>query len=136
MTKRLIQFKKTKEPQAKKRESVVSKHTSELRVVPSADQQGEKPQSASHMMKVKTVICNCKGINLAFKNADMNTLPFELESELDMSYAVVHPEICGPGGSNLLHEILGEAAGDSDVYVVCCGCASELQSRLDRKSVV
>jgi hypothetical protein len=135
VTRRLIQFVKPKEARAKKRETAAPKPKTELRVIAKADPPREKPQSGLHMMKIKTIICNCKGINLAFKNADMNTLPFELESELDLNYAVVHPEICGPGGSNLLHEILGGPAVDSDTYVVCCGCASEMQSKLLTKVI-
>lgn len=35
-------------------------------------------------MKIKVVLCNCKGLCPSFKDVDMNKLPFECESELDI----------------------------------------------------
>jgi len=47
------------------------------------------------VMKIKLLLCNCKGLCPSFQNTDMNTLPFEVESELDIQYAVLHPQLCG-----------------------------------------
>ena len=55
-------------------------------------------------MKIKVLLCNCKGLCPSFKNADMNTLPFQVESELDVQYTVVHPQFCGQGGNAVLSE--------------------------------
>ena len=33
-------------------------------------------------MRIKALVCNCKGLSPSFKNSDMNTLPFEIESYL------------------------------------------------------
>ena len=53
-------------------------------------------------MKVKILLCNCKGLCNSFKDADMNTLPFQVESELEVQYAVLHPQFCGQGGNAVL----------------------------------
>lgn len=84
-------------------------------------------------MKVKTLICNCKGLNELFRNADMNTLPFDIESELDVDYAIVHPQLCGQGGSEVLEDVLRSASNEPDTYVVLAGCAQEAQRKLFKK---
>jgi hypothetical protein len=43
------------------------------------------------VMKVKVLLCNCKGLCPSFGGVDMNTLPFELESDMDIEYSVLHP---------------------------------------------
>ncbi len=84
-------------------------------------------------MKIKTLLCNCKGLCPSFKNTDMNTLPFELESDLDISYAIVHPELCGQDGNEILEDVLRAAEQDEDTYVVVGGCAPEAQKKLFKK---
>ena len=84
-------------------------------------------------MKVKMLLCNCKGLCPSFKDADMNTLPFELESELDIEYAVLHAQLCGQGGNAVLKDVLREAAADPDTYVVVGACAPEAQFKLFKK---
>lgn len=81
-------------------------------------------------MKVKTLLCNCKGLSDSFRNMDMNTLPFEIESQLDVDYAIVHPQLCGQGGSEILEEVLRSAADDPETYIVLAGCAPEAQLKL------
>jgi heterodisulfide reductase subunit A-like polyferredoxin len=63
----------------------------------------------------------------------MNTLPFQLESELDVQYAVVHPQLCGQGGNEAFSEIMRESAADPDAYIVGGACAPEAQFKLFRK---
>lgn len=84
-------------------------------------------------MKVKVLICNCKGLCPSFKEADMNTLPFEVESELDIQYSVLHPQLCGQGGNAVLEDLLRESASDPETYVVSGACAPEAQFKLFRK---
>ena len=84
-------------------------------------------------MKVKVLICNCKGLCPSFKNADMNTLPFELESEMDIEYGVLHPQLCGQGGNAVLKDLLRETAPDPETYVVSGACAPEAQYKLFKK---
>ena len=85
-------------------------------------------------MKVKTLICNCKGLTESFRNSDMNTLPFDIESDLDVDYAIVHPQLCGEGGSEILEDVLRSAANEPDTYIVVAGCAPEAQMKLFKKT--
>lgn len=82
-------------------------------------------------MKIKVLLCNCKGLCPSFKNADMNTMPFQVESELDVQYTVLHPQLCGQGGNAVLSEVLSKA-GD-DTYVLNGACAPEAQEKLFKK---
>ncbi len=84
-------------------------------------------------MKVKILLCNCKGLCKSFKDSDMNTLPFQIESELDVEYVALHPQTCGQGGNAILTEILRESAGDPDTYVISAACAPEAQVQLFKK---
>ena len=79
-------------------------------------------------MKIKTLICNCKGLCPSFENTDMNTLPFEIESRLDVDYAIVHPQLCGMGGTRVMEDVLRSAESDSETLVIVGAC--ELSSLL------
>lgn len=85
-------------------------------------------------MKVKTLICNCKGLD-PFRYADMNSLAFEVESEFEVSYAAVHPQLCGESGNQILQDVLRSAENDSDTYVMVCACAEETQAKLFKKAL-
>jgi heterodisulfide reductase subunit A-like polyferredoxin len=65
---------------------------------------------------------------------DMNTLPCEIESKLDVDYAIIHPQLCGQGGNEILEDVLRSAASDPDTYIVVGGCAPEAQLKLFKKS--
>jgi heterodisulfide reductase subunit A-like polyferredoxin len=82
-------------------------------------------------VKIKMLLCNCKGLCPSFKDTDMNTLPFQIESELDVEYAVLHPQICGQGGNAILEEAF--RAADGETYVVVGACAPEAQEKLFKK---
>jgi heterodisulfide reductase subunit A-like polyferredoxin len=84
-------------------------------------------------MTIKVLLCNCKGLCASFKNTDMNTLPFQVESDLDIKYTVLHPQFCGQGGNALLSEILRESAADPETYIVSGACNPEAQERLFKK---
>jgi heterodisulfide reductase subunit A-like polyferredoxin len=84
-------------------------------------------------MKIKMLLCNCKGLCPSFKDTDMNTLPFEIESELDIEYSVLHPQLCGQGGNAVLVDVLREAAAEPGTYVVVGACAPEAQFKLFKK---
>ena len=71
-------------------------------------------------MKIKVVLCNCNGIKFMPEGLDMNTLPYELENDLDVQWAITHPQLCGRGGLSLLEELLANAAEDD--YFVVAGC--------------
>jgi len=82
-------------------------------------------------MRIKVLICNCKGLCPSFKKSDMNTLPFDIESDLDVDYAVVHPQLCGMGGSRLIEDAFRSA--DDDCFVIVGACEPEAQLQLFRK---
>ena len=84
-------------------------------------------------MKIKTLICNCKGLSASFKNSDMNTLPFAIESELDVDYALVHPQLCGVGGNRVMEDVLRSAEDDPDTFVIVGACEVEAQQKLFQK---
>jgi len=84
-------------------------------------------------MKIKVLLCNCKGLCASFKDSDFNTLPFELESELDVKYAMLHPQLCGQGGNQALADIFRESAQDPEAYIVSGACAPEAQGKLFQK---
>lgn len=82
-------------------------------------------------MEIKVLLCNCKGLCPSFKDADMNTFPFEVESELNVKYTVLHPQLCGQGGNAILIDAL-QTAGPDD-YVLVGACAPEAQVKLFKK---
>ena len=84
-------------------------------------------------MKIKTLICNCKGLSPSFKNSDMNTLPFAIESDLDVDYALVHPQLCGAGGNRVMEDVLCSAEDDPDTFVIVGACEPEAQQKLFQK---
>lgn len=84
-------------------------------------------------MKIKILLCNCKGLCPSFKDADMDTLPFMVESELDVQYTIVHPQLCGQGGNEVLADILRQSASDPETYIVGGACAPEAQFKLFKK---
>jgi len=82
-------------------------------------------------MKIKVMLCNCKGLCASFKSTDMNTLPFQVESDLDVQYTVLHPQLCGQGGNEALMDAMKTA--DSETYILCGACAPEAQYKLFKK---
>ncbi|HKM91841.1 MAG TPA: hypothetical protein VJX29_14630 [Candidatus Acidoferrales bacterium] len=86
-------------------------------------------------MTIKVLLCNCKGLCQSFKDSDFNTLPFEVESELDVKYAVLHPQLCGQGGNEVLADIFRESAKDPETYIVSGACAPEAQEKLFQKLI-
>lgn len=82
-------------------------------------------------MKIKVLMCNCKGLCDSFKNTDFNTLPFQVESELDVAYVSLHPQTCGQGGNEFLADILKNA--DGETYILSAACAPAAQDKLFRK---
>ncbi len=82
-------------------------------------------------MNIKILMCNCKGLCDSFKRTDFNTLPFQVESELDVSYVALHPQTCGQGGNQALKDIL--KSSDGDTWVISAACAPEAQDKLFRR---
>ena len=85
-------------------------------------------------MKIKTLVCNCKGLD-PFRYADTNTLAFEMESELDVTYTAMHPQLCARGGIEFLEDVLKSAEDDPDTYVMVCACDGDTQRKLFKKAM-
>lgn len=81
-------------------------------------------------MKINVVLCNCSGLNKRFEKTDMNTLPFQIECDMDVHYTVVHPQLCGKGGNGMLEDLLRGAGPDT--YVIVGGCSPDVQRQLLR----
>jgi heterodisulfide reductase subunit A-like polyferredoxin len=82
-------------------------------------------------MEIKVLLCNCKGTCDSFKDTDMNTLPFQVESDLDVKYSLLNPQLCGQGGNAALTEAMKTAGPDT--YVVVGACAPQTQQKLFKK---
>lgn len=82
-------------------------------------------------MKIKVLMCNCKGLCDSFKDADFNTLPFQVESELEVAYVALHPQTCGQGGNELLADLMRTA--DGETYILSAACVPNAQDKLFRK---
>jgi heterodisulfide reductase subunit A-like polyferredoxin len=82
-------------------------------------------------MEIKVLLCNCKGLCDSFKNSDMNKLPFEIESDLDVKYTILSPQLCGQGGNAILEEAMKVAKPDS--YLLVGACAPNAQEKLFKK---
>jgi heterodisulfide reductase subunit A-like polyferredoxin len=63
----------------------------------------------------------------------MNTLPFEIESDLEVDYAIVHPQLCGEGGSKVMEDVLRSAEDDPDTIVIVGACEPKAQRKLFKK---
>jgi heterodisulfide reductase subunit A-like polyferredoxin len=82
-------------------------------------------------MKIIILLCNCKGLCPSFKKSDMNTLPFQVESDLDVQYSILHPQLCGQSGNEALADVMKSAGPDT--YIVSGACAPEAQAKLFKK---
>jgi len=82
-------------------------------------------------MKIKVLLCNCKGLCDSFKKTDFNTLPFQIESDVEVNYVSLHPQLCGQGGNEFLTDVLNSAGPDT--YIVSAACALAAQEKLFRK---
>jgi heterodisulfide reductase subunit A-like polyferredoxin len=82
-------------------------------------------------MEIKVMLCNCKGLCDSFKGSDMNTLPFAIESDLDVKYSVLHPQLCGQGGNAVLGDVF--RSSDPETYVLVGACAPDTQTRLFKR---
>lgn len=83
------------------------------------------------MKKIKLLLCNCKGLCPSFKDVNMNTLPFECESDLNVEYVAMNPQLCGSGGNKVLLDAM--KAADADTYILSGACAPESQKKLFKR---
>ncbi len=84
-------------------------------------------------MEIKMLLCNCKGLCDSFKDSDFNTLQFQIESDLEIKYSVLHPQLCAIGGNELMRDIMRQAAADPETILVVGACAPKAQEKLFKK---
>lgn len=63
----------------------------------------------------------------------MNRLPFEVESDLDVKYTILSPQLCGQGGNAILEEAMKAVKPDS--YLLVGACAPKAQEKLFKKLI-
>jgi heterodisulfide reductase subunit A-like polyferredoxin len=63
----------------------------------------------------------------------MNKLPSEVESDLDVKYTVLSPQLCGQGGNTILEEMIKAAKPDS--YLLVGACAPRAQEKFGKKLI-
>jgi hypothetical protein len=79
-------------------------------------------------MKIKVLLCSCERLNLIPENLDLHRLRSELDEDVDVAYALEHPELCGTGGLGLLQDLL--KAAEEDTYFILAGCGPEQQQEM------
>jgi len=72
-----------------------------------------------------------QGLCDSFKKTDFNTLPFQIESDVEVDYVSLHPQLCGQGGNEFITDVLNSAGPDT--YIVSAACAPAAQEKLFRK---
>jgi heterodisulfide reductase subunit A-like polyferredoxin len=63
----------------------------------------------------------------------MNILPFDIESDLDVDYAIVHPQLCGMGGNRVMEDALRSAEDDPETFVIVGACEPDTQLKIFQK---
>ena len=46
---------------------------------------------------------------------------------------MLHPQLCGQGGNEILADVLRQSAAEPDTYVISGACAPEAQAKLFKK---
>lgn len=72
-----------------------------------------------------------QGLCLSYADVDMDTLLFEVESELDVKYTLLNAQLCGQAGNAVLRDLL--TSSDDQTVVVVGACAPEAQARLFKR---
>jgi heterodisulfide reductase subunit A-like polyferredoxin len=85
-------------------------------------------------VRIKTLVCNCKGSSPFFGEADMNRLMFEIERGVDVDYAIAHQELCGLSGDRVMQDVFRSADVDPHTLVVVGACDPEAQLKLFQKA--
>jgi len=73
------------------------------------------------------IMCNCTGECPGFKDMNFWQLLNYIRNELDVAYAVIHPQLCVDDGERFFDEILK----DSATYIIG-GCDPRMQKKMFR----
>jgi heterodisulfide reductase subunit A-like polyferredoxin len=78
--------------------------------------------------KPRFIMCICTGECPGFSKLDLWKLINFIRNELDVEYAIVHPQLCVDDGDRFWRDYLKE--GRKDIVYVVGGCDPRMQKRL------
>ena len=82
--------------------------------------------------KPRFVMCFCTGECPGFAKLDLWKLINFVRNELEVEYAIIHPQLCVTDGENFWRDYLRE--GDSDRVYVIGGCDPRMQKKMYKDS--
>jgi heterodisulfide reductase subunit A-like polyferredoxin len=74
------------------------------------------------------IMCFCTGEYPGFAKLDLWKLINFVRNELDVEYAIVHPQLCVDDGDNFWRDYLRE--GDKDTMYIIGGCDPRMQRKM------
>ena len=74
------------------------------------------------------IMCFCTGECPGFAKLDLWKLINFVRNELDVEYAIVHPQLCVTDGDNFWRDYL--RAGDKDTMYIVGGCDPRMQKKM------
>ena len=74
------------------------------------------------------IMCFCTGECPGFAKLDLWKLINFVRNELDVEYAIVHPQLCVTDGDNFWKDYL--RAGDKDTMYIVGGCDPRMQKKM------
>jgi heterodisulfide reductase subunit A-like polyferredoxin len=80
------------------------------------------------MPKPRFIMCFCTGECPGFAKLDLWKLVNFVRNELDVEYAIVHPQLCVGDGDNFWKDYLRE--GDNDKKYIVGGCDPRMQKKM------
>ncbi|MBS7641920.1 MAG: hypothetical protein QW374_00930 [Candidatus Bathyarchaeia archaeon] len=78
------------------------------------------------------VMCICTGECPGFAKLDLWKLVNYIRNELDVEYAIIHPQLCVDDGDRFFRDYLKE--GPTDIVYIIGGCDPRMQRRLFREA--
>ena len=78
------------------------------------------------------IMCFCTGECPGFAKLDLWKLINFVRNELDVEYAIVHPQLCVDDGDNFWRDYLRE--GDKDTMYIVGGCDPRMQRKMFKDS--
>ncbi|MGQ9781894.1 MAG: hypothetical protein ACUVQ8_06575 [Nitrososphaeria archaeon] len=82
--------------------------------------------------KPRFIMCFCTGECPGFTKLDLWKLVNFVRNELNVEYAIVHPQLCVTDGENFFRDYLRE--GDTGTRYVIGGCDPRMQKKMFKES--
>ena len=80
------------------------------------------------------IMCFCTGECPGFAKLDLWKLINFVRNELDVEYAIVHPQLCVDDGDNFWRDYLRK--GDTDTIYIVGGCDARMQKKMFKGAFV